>query len=984
MTCKICKTNEDRDPGWIGKCPKCHELRWYPGTGDRLFLVPGLINGSPPLVPVSDERESAINDLKRPKRTRLISKHRYGAKARKELDHIEYLLGLEKPSGKWERRLEAFKNKIAPMGLALTQLVPDSDIRESEPLLLHWEGVDPFSTFPSMQICSDPKPIPNAGQDPSWGAYELDLNMHPKIFESEFRENQRKAIEQILRSTGSRQIIALPTGYGKTRIVQTVTNILRNHGKGPTLMITPIIALRDDQREAFENDFATNSKVFSREFRGAFITPEQNDISDVMDDLINDRIDLLCCAPEHLLNPSSEMSWIEVFRRMKRPFSTLVVDEAHVVGDWGSSFRSHFLLLGQLKDRLVEMEPDLRVILQSATITRDEEKELSNLFKELEELQTVRVSDTRSDLHFRVELEKPTANEGTLRKTIDYPSRTKQIWEEYDNIPGLWREPWLDSDDTGRAPLLIYSATKKDAEEGILPTLEGLAEQGKIESYTGDTDEAKRDLIRRKFKTNEFSAMVATSAFGMGIDKPDVWLISYLGLPFTLKGLYQGFGRAARGSNWKGETNRKMKNGNCIAVLPDVNPNKSRPFRPELRLELAAERLWDLLMSDKTTHIPQKGYVISPVLHGLQNPLWMQRERGVESYFRLPEDAIDEEDEEDDTTGWSPGEEWKNAQKRHQMGVFQTMRANLKFKMWSLACLQRRGAVSIMGFYPDELAVVRRTGEKSLLKDCLEIGGHEMVIKKLQLIDHKIRTPANQNRQAVIRFNQPMTSWKAVLRALKEGHQDLRKRHERGNEELTLFMQEVRDGNCLRKAFGPAIGAKRGKSLTCQTLLESWEITKESSKKGPPIPCSNCIKEMDLPLSRDSPDSPLWIDEYNMRVLRGDPEPDPEPPNPLDYSWKNTGLPIMVFIPQAKGDEELNWTVPNPPPKTYYSDRGMPVPILTRKLGRHFIIDDPPRGSRALAMFENSRGMIGRFVDYRMEEELIEEWSDAGVRIVTK
>ena len=74
---------------------------------------------------------------------------------------------------------------------------------------------------------------------------------------------------------------------------------------------------------------------------------------------------------------------------MKRPFSTLVVDEAHVVGDWGSSFRSHFLLLGELKDRMVEMEPDLRVILQSATITKEEEKELTKLFDGLSNLGTI-------------------------------------------------------------------------------------------------------------------------------------------------------------------------------------------------------------------------------------------------------------------------------------------------------------------------------------------------------------------------------------------------------------------------------------------------------------------------------------------------------------------------------------------------------------------------------------------------------------------
>ena len=92
--------------------------------------------------------------------------------------------------------------------------------------------------------------------------------MHPVIFDSEFREHQLIAIKQILKNSGSRQIVALPTGYGKTRIVQSVTNILRNHKKGPTLMITPIIALRDDQREAFDTDFKANSKCLIGNLRG--------------------------------------------------------------------------------------------------------------------------------------------------------------------------------------------------------------------------------------------------------------------------------------------------------------------------------------------------------------------------------------------------------------------------------------------------------------------------------------------------------------------------------------------------------------------------------------------------------------------------------------------------------------------------------------------------------------------------------------------
>ena len=86
---------------------------------------------------------------------------------------------------------------------------------------------------------------------------------------------------------------------------------------------------------------------------------------------------------------------MKLFRSMKIPFSTLIIDEAHLVGDWGSSFRSNFLLLGQLMNRLIEMNPKLRVILQSATITKNEKKELLRLFSGPEVLPDVSVYDVR-------------------------------------------------------------------------------------------------------------------------------------------------------------------------------------------------------------------------------------------------------------------------------------------------------------------------------------------------------------------------------------------------------------------------------------------------------------------------------------------------------------------------------------------------------------------------------------------------------------
>ena len=641
--------------------------------------------------------------------------------------------------------------------MSITPLVEDSEIKESEPLLIHWSGHNPFEAFPNIGACPDGSIPPNSGEDPNWGTLHFDVNMHESLFPQPFRKSQRKAIEQVLRFTGSRQVVALPTGYGKTRIVQTVTNVLRKSGKGPTLMISPIIALRDDQREAFQTAFAENSRVFGRDFTGRFITAEDSDVPEIIDDLIEDKLDILCCGPEHILNPGQGMSWIETFMRMRNPFSTLVIDEAHLVGDWGSTFRPHFLLLGQLKDRLVEMNPDLRVILQSATITQEEGRELEALFGRLKTLEEVREDDVRDDLFFSVKLEeakKWSSEEGNnLRKTIDYERNTLDLLEEYQDMPGRWRSPWEDKDDRGRSPLLIYSAEKKSTKERIFPSLKEGGAVARL--YTGDTDENQRDRLRRLFKDNRIDAMAATSAFGMGIDKPDVWLIGYLGLPFTLKGLYQGFGRAARGSNWDhGDAGRHQRNGCCMAVIPDVNPKNARPFKPELSFELAAERLWDMMMSDSTISVGNRGYMIAPPLEDLHAPLWLQSEKEVSDYLKKSDfqEESDDEDEEDDSTGWIPPtqDEWDSAQRGYDLGRKSRQRANLRYRMWSLACLQRASEVSIMGFYPNTLYDDRSyEGASMKLKDALEEGGHDLVIKSLKKIKPpRILTPEGQNRNA--------------------------------------------------------------------------------------------------------------------------------------------------------------------------------------------------------------------------------------------
>ena len=103
------------------------------------------------------------------------------------------------------------------------------------------------------------------------------------------------------------------------------------------------------------------------------------------------------------------------------------------------------------------------------------------------------------------------------------------------------------------SPMIIYTPIKKEANSTYLR----LAKKYFISAnaYTGDTGSGQKESVRLAFKNNKIRCLVGTSAFGMGIDKPDVWMTSYIGMPFTLKGLYQAFGRAARKSNWALKTN---------------------------------------------------------------------------------------------------------------------------------------------------------------------------------------------------------------------------------------------------------------------------------------------------------------------------------------------------------------------------------------------------------------------------------------------
>jgi len=863
----FCLANGNEQSGWHGVCKACDMPRWSNGNKERLFNIPGFKFGSLPLIKVNTKDESVVSFLKSPKTVRMIWKQTYKrVKSEQKTSHIEQLLGLSNPppNREWKDRFEELRTHLCEFGLDLTTIIPDDKIIESTPLLIHWKSVDPYSEFPNSLSSGEAKLVSDSGEDPLWknGTYEFEINMLKGSMTGGLKDKQSQAIKSILRNKGSLQIIALPTGFGKTRIIQITSSILYKNKQGPSLMISPLVALRDDQREAFVNELEEDERYpYQYKLNSKFITVVEEDMTQIKNDLINGEIGMLCCSPEHILTPGFNQSWMEVFRRMNEPFSTLIIDEAHLIGDWGSSFRSNFLLLGQLMERLIEINPSLRVILQSATITKNERKELISLFSGPELLPDVSESYIRTDLHFNVIMEKTDNHFYDNSMTIDYNKWVHKLVEFFENAPDAWQQPFKLNDDKGRSPLLIYSAIKKHAEDIILPSLRDADYMDNVRSFTGDTAAGDKNNARELFKDHHYDGMVATSAFGMGIDKPDLWTIGYLGLPFTLKGLYQGFGRAARKSNWDLRDEGCFKrNGNCIAIIPDVNLSKSRVWRPELRIGFAAERLWNLIMKGKM--LKDKGYMILPILDELESTEWMQVDKKVEDYLSVI-DSVEKDDEEFDLAGIDL-DDYRQAEIKYTDGRKKSRNLNLNHRMWSLACLQRSGAVSLLGFYPRVLAVNSQTDENITLEDKLNHEGHSGVIDTLRNLGHKSgnNTPEPQMRYAVLRVDKPFSNWRSFLRLLNEGHLDLKNRHELGNKELGQFLDRIKRKECIRKSFAPAIGNDFEKMKDCAGSLESWRHNGKNVM--PPVPCSHCISDL---LERPQTSLGFWANNEALKAL---------------------------------------------------------------------------------------------------------------------
>ena len=302
----------------------------------------------------------------------------------------------------------------------------------------------------------------------------------------EFRDSQKRIIDFVLQK---KDVVALlPTGGGKSLCYQLPAVLM----EGTCLVISPLIALMEDQV----------SKLIKRGIKAAYINSSlhSKDIDRILDNVIYGNIKILYLSPERL----NTTLFLDRFKKMNISF--VAVDEAHCISEWGNDFRPQYKNISRIRT----LNKDLSFIALTATATpevvEDIEEQLS--FKESNKIQK---SFIRNNINYSV---------------INVISKQKVLIKLLTNECSI-----------------IYVRNRKKTRE--LSKLLN-SKNYKTDYYHAGLDIRERSEKQNRWINNEFDTMIATNAFGMGIDKPDVKTVIHYDLPDTLESYYQESGRAGR------------------------------------------------------------------------------------------------------------------------------------------------------------------------------------------------------------------------------------------------------------------------------------------------------------------------------------------------------------------------------------------------------------------------------------------------------
>ncbi len=315
---------------------------------------------------------------------------------------------------------------------------------------------------------------------------------------ADFRPGQLEAIRHVVTGAG-RLLVVRKTGWGKSFVYFIGIRMLREAGLGLGLLVSPLLSLMRNQIAA-----ASRMGVVAETINSS----NPDDWERVEQRVADDEVDMLLVSPERFANDRFRSG---LLARFADGISLMVIDEAHCVSDWGHDFRPHYRMI----ERIVRvLPPTIRLLATTATANE-------RVMQDLEEVIGPGLAVSRGDL----------GRPSLALQTIRLPGQAERLaWlaERMSELPGSG---------------IVYTLTVRDAER-VAAWLRhrGMA----VEAYTGALQDTVRVELENALLDNDVKALVATTALGMGFDKPDLGFVVHYQVPGSVVAYYQQVGRAGR------------------------------------------------------------------------------------------------------------------------------------------------------------------------------------------------------------------------------------------------------------------------------------------------------------------------------------------------------------------------------------------------------------------------------------------------------
>jgi ATP-dependent DNA helicase RecQ len=324
--------------------------------------------------------------------------------------------------------------------------------------------------------------------------------------EAEFRPGQLEAIRDVV-ADRARVLCVQRTGWGKSAVYFVATALLRNAGAGPTLIVSPLLAL-------MRNQIAAAQRLGLRAH--TINSTNREEWSAIRDLLDADSVDLLLISPERLNNPRFRDEMLPLFAAS---VGLLVIDEAHCISDWGHDFRPDYR---RVRDMLALLPAGVAVLGTTATAN---DRVVEDVTEQLAAADDTPLRAYRG----------PLARTSLRLEVVDLPRPAQRL---------AWLAEHLGPEGSIRGSGIVYTLTKRDADQvAAFLNAQGVSAL----AYSGDQDTADRVAAEDRLLANDVKAICATSALGMGYDKSDLTFVVHYQAPGSVVAYYQQVGRAGRG-----------------------------------------------------------------------------------------------------------------------------------------------------------------------------------------------------------------------------------------------------------------------------------------------------------------------------------------------------------------------------------------------------------------------------------------------------